>query len=500
MNPSTQRIQTGVPGLDELLLGGVPRQRAYLLQGDPGLGKTTMALQFLRSGMLAGERTLYITLSESREEIVAVAASHGFSLDGIEIYEMPIADGAGDSHGENTLFVPAEIELGERIEAMMAVVERSAPQRVVLDSCSELRLLAQTPLRFRRQVLALKRDLTQRGCTVLFIDNASSADGDQLLQSLVHGVVQLEQLAPLYGETRRRLRILKMREVAFRGGHHDYVIRPGGVVVFPRLIANDHQVAFEAAAISSGNAELDRMLGGGLDRASTTLFLGPAGAGKSTVATQIAVAALQRGEKAAMFLFDEDRRTLIERSVSVNMPLERHIDAGRLYLQQVEPAELSPGELVAAVRSTVEERGASVIIIDSLNGYTHALPNEQFVPLHLHELLSYLRQCGVTTVLTMAQHGMTGSTMATPVDVSYLADAVLVFRYFEAGGRVRKAISVLKKRGGSHEDTIRELSFGPDGIHVGPALEEFRGILTGVPVYLGEVGPGGNLMGKPRVG
>lgn len=479
MNPSTQRIQTGVPGLDEILLGGMPRQRAYLLLGDPGLGKTTMALQFLRSGMLAGERTLYITLSESREEIVGVAASHGFSLDGIEVHEMAVGDGAGESHGENTLFVPAEIELGERIEAMMAVVERSAPQRVVLDSCSELRLLAQTPLRFRRQMLTLKKDLTDRGCTVIFIDNQSSAEGDQLLQSLVHGVIQLEQLAPLYGETRRRLRVLKMREVQFRGGHHDYVIRKGGVVVFPRLVANDHRVAFEAASISSGNAELDRMLGGGLDRATTTLLLGPAGAGKSTVATQIAVAALRRGEKAAMFLFDEDRRTLFERSASVRMPLEPHIEAGRLYLQQVEPAELSPGEFVAAVRSTVEERGASTVVIDSLNGYTHALPNEQFVPLHLHELLAYLRRCGVTTMLTMAQHGMTGSTMVTPVDVSYLADAVLIFRYFEAGGRVRKAISMMKKRGGSHEDTIRELSFGPEGIHVGPPLEEFRGILTG---------------------
>ncbi len=457
-----------------------------------------MALQFLRSGMLAGERTLYITLSESRDEIVAAAASHGFSTDGIEIYEMALADAAGESQGENTLFVPAEVELGERIEAMMAVIERSAPQRIVLDSCSELRLLAQTPLRFRRQAMELKRHLTQRGCTVLFIDNPASGEGDRLLQSLVHGVIHLEQLAPLYGETRRRLRVLKMREVAFRGGYHDYVIRPGGVVVFPRLIAADHHIAFQAAAVPSGNAELDQLLGGGLDRGTTTLFLGPAGAGKSTVATQIAGAALRRGEKAAMFLFDEDRRTLLERSASVRMPLEGHIEAGRLSIQQIEPAELSPGELVAAVRSAVEERGASVVIIDSLNGYTHAMPNEQFVPLHLHELLSYLRQCGVTTLLTLAQHGMTGSTMMAPVDVSYLADAVLVFRYFEAGGRLRKALSVAKKRGGSHADTIRELWFGPEGIHVGPALEEFRGILTGVPVYVGDVGPGGNLVGKTR--
>jgi circadian clock protein KaiC len=473
------KAATGVPGLDAILCGGFPRDRLYLLQGDPGVGKTTLALQFLREGTGLGERTLYVTLSETRNELLAVARSHGWSLDGIDIFEMSAGeDTATAEDDENTLYVPAEVELGERMHVLLAEVSRVQPTRVVLDSCTELRLLAQSPLRFRRQLLALKEDLVKRRCTTLLLE--TSAGGDPLLQSLVHGVVQIEQLAPLYGAARRRLRVLKLREVEFRGGFHDMVVRKGGLVVFPRLVAAEHHRTFVAESISSGVQEIDALVGGGLDRGTSTLVMGPSGAGKSALATQFAVAAASRGENVAMFNFEEGLGTIYARAAAIGSDLAPHVESGRITLQQVDPAELSPGEFVHVVRAAVEERQARMVVIDSLNGYMQAMPEEKFLSLQLHELLSYLRQHGVVTVLAMVQHGLLSDTVS-PVDISYLADTVILLRYFEASGRVHKAMSVVKRRSGRHEETIREFRLGPSGFVVSPPLADYRGVFTGVP-------------------
>ncbi len=471
--------KTGIDGLDNVLCSGFPRNRIYLVQGDPGVGKTTMALQFLIEGARTGERCLYVTLSESEDELRAVARSHGWTLDGITIYAMSVGVGATVQDEENTLYVPAEVELGERMQLLLAEVDRVRPGRIVVDSCSELRLLAQTPLRFRRQVLALKHDLVQRGCTILLLDNPVSAGGDPLLQSLVHGVVSMEQLSPEYGAERRRIRVMKLREVAFRGGFHDMMIRTEGVVVFPRLVASEHADVFTRESVASGVPEIDALLGGGLDRGTSTLVMGPAGTAKSALTSQYAVAAASRGEHVTMFTFDEGRGTLFARAAALGMPLEEHVAAGRIAVKQVDPAELSPGEFAHKVRESVEKLGAKLVVIDSLNGYLQAMPEEKFLTVQLHELLSYLRQRGVVTIMVVAQHGFLGQ-VAAPIDVSYLADTVVLMRYFETAGRVRKAISVVKKRSGNHEDTIRELSVGAKGLTVGPPLVEFQGVLSGV--------------------
>jgi circadian clock protein KaiC len=477
------RASTGVAGLDDILAGGLPRDRLYLVQGDPGAGKTTLALQFLREGVRSGERCLYITLSETRGELAAVAHSHGWTLEGIDVHEVSTALPDDD----NTLFVPGDAELGERTREMLAEVERVRPARVVLDSCTELRLLAQSPLRFRRQLLTLKENLIQRGCTILLIDNPGLREGDALLQSLVHGVLHLEQLSPLFGAERRRLRVMKLREVKYRGGYHDFVIRRGGLAVFPRLVAAEHHQDFVAEDVPSGIAALDRLLGGGLARGTSTLLLGPAGSFKSSVAVQFAAAVAGRGETAALFLFDEDQSTMVTRAEALGLPMHQHIDSGRITVHPIDPAELSPGEFVHAVRAAVEDRGARMVVIDSLNGYLHAMTQEHLLVLQLHELLSYLRQRGVVTIMVVAQHGMVDTHQA-PVDVSYLADNVMLMRFFEASGQVRLAVSVVKKRTGAHEKTIRELSMRDGQLHVGEPLEAFQGVLGGSPVYTGDAG------------
>lgn len=471
------RAVTGVPGLDDILGGGLPARRLYLVQGAPGSGKTTLALQFLREGVRAGEACLYISLSETAEEVRTVARSHGWSLDGVTIHEA-IAESTDE---ENTLFQPSEIELGERMAAILAEVARLKPVRVVLDSCSELRLLAQSALRYRRQILALKRHLVEQGRTVLLVDNPWPDQPDVLLQSLAHGVITMEQLAPLFGAERRRLRIMKMRGIGYSGGYHDFTIRTGGLDVFPRLVAAEHHGEAGGEPVASGDVHLDALLGGGLHRGTSTLLMGPAGCGKSMLATLYATTAARRGEKVAMFGFDESRGTTLTRSRQLGMPLEELIASGMIVLQQVDPAELSPGELAVTIRRSVEQ-GARVVVIDSWNGYMNSMPDEQFLLVQLHELLTYLGQQGVLTLLLVAQHGLVGHELDAPADVSYLADTVILLRYFEAHGSVRKAISVMKKRTGAHESTIREFAVHTGGISVGAPLANFRGVLTGVPV------------------
>ncbi len=492
---SGTRLGTGIEGLDSILRGGLPANRLYLIQGDPGVGKTTLALQFLLEGRRLGEPTLYVTLSETREELDSVAASHGWSLDGIEVHEMAGGESAAVAD-ENTLYLPSEIELGERMAELLAEVDRVSPRRIVLDSCTELRLLAQTPLRFRRQVLALKERLVQRQCTILLLETPGTRAGDAVLQSLVHGVVEMDQHAPMYGSERRRLRVVKMRAVKFRGGWHDITIAETGVRVFPRLVAAEHAPGFEKGVISSGIDGLDKLVGGGFDRGTSVLLLGPAGAGKSSLAACYAVSVANRGERAAFFAFDEGVDTLFTRSEALGMPLQKHVESGRITVQQVDPADLSPGEFACRLQHAVEVGGARLIVIDSLNGYLTAMPDQHYVLIQLHEVLSYLRQQGVVTLIALAQHGLVDPTMTTSVDVSYLADTVLVLRYFEASGRIRKAVSVLKKRSGQHEDTIREFSLGASGILVGPPLADFRGVLTGVPEFEGNPGAEGPLMGR----
>ena len=480
------RVPTGVVGLDDVLCGGFPRQRMYLVQGDPGVGKTTLALQFLLEGARSGERCLYVTLSETKEELAAVARSHGWAVDALDVYEMSAGESGldGSNEDENTLYVPAEVELGERMKALLAEVDRVKPARIVLDSCTELRLLAQSPLRFRRQLLALKEDLVRRRCTILLLENPLSAGGDPLLQSLVHGVIQMEQLSPLYGAERRRLRVVKMREVKYRGGYHDLTIRTEGVVIFPRLVASEHHEAFKRERVPSGVAEIDALLHGGLARGTSTLFMGPAGSAKSALASQYAVAAALRDEPVVMFTFDEGMGTLLARASGLGLDLEKQIGRGKLRVHQIDPAEMSPGEFVSVVREAVEKQGARMVIIDSLNGYLQAMPEESFLIAQLHELLSYLRQQGVVTILVVAQHGFLGPASA-PLDISYLADTVVLMRFFEAEGRVRKAISVVKNRAGRHEDTIREFALGRKGFKVGAPLSQFHGVLSGIPILDG---------------
>jgi circadian clock protein KaiC len=478
---------TGIAGLDDVLRGGFPPNRVYLIQGDPGSGKTTLGLQFLLEGARLGERTLYISLSESKDEVLSVAHSHGWTLDGIHVFEMQVGGQEYSEAAENTLFEPSEVELREVMQRLIGEIERVKATRVVFDSLSELRLLAQHPLRYRRQILLLKQFFTGKNCTVLFLDDRTAPEDDRQLQSIVHGVLLLEVSAAEYGNERRRIRVVKMRGLQPRGGYHEFAIRTGGLQVFPRLVAAEHMPLVERpSALPSGVHELDRLLGGGVDRGTATLIMGPAGSGKSSLALKYALSAAGRGEHVKLFAFDERVQTLLLRARGLGIDLDAALENRKVTISQVDPAEMGPGEFVANVSRSVFEQETRVVIIDSLNGYLNAMPEERALALQLHELLAVLNQNGVTTFMVMAQHGLLGPSMQTPIDVSYLADTVILLRYFEADGAVRKAISVVKKRSGAHEETIREYRMGaPTGISVGHPLSGFRGILTGVPSYVG---------------
>jgi circadian clock protein KaiC len=482
-------LKTGVPGLDDILRGGFPKDCLYLVSGAPGSGKTTVAMQFLLEGVRNGERCLYVTLSETRSEIDKVARSHGWDLGKIHICEFIPSERNLSADAQLTVFNPAEVELGETTEAMIAEVDKLKPNRVVIDSLSELRLVAQNSLRYRRQVLALKQFFAGRECTVLLLDDSVAGDDDQL-QSIAHGVIVLEQLSNQYGAERRRLRVVKMRGVSFRGGYHDMTIRRGGLDVFPRLVASEHHVEFEDRELPSGNTSLDALLCGGIPLGTSTLLMGSSGTGKSTVSTLFAVAAARRGERSAVYIFDENVGIFLSRSRKLGIDVEPHIKAGLISVQQIDPAELSSGEFASRVREAVEGRDAlgrraTVVVIDSLNGYLKAMPEEKFLTVQMHELLAYLGQQGVVTLMTVTQSGMLGSNMTSPVDTTYLADNVILFRYFEAQGQVCRAVSVVKKRSGRHEKTIRELTITQRGVEIGEPLEGFQGVLTGVPTYLG---------------
>ncbi|MBP0438672.1 ATPase domain-containing protein [Tianweitania sediminis] len=478
--------QTGIQGLDDILVGGLARGHVYLFEGSPGTGKTTVALRFLLAGAESGERGLYITLSETEKELRSGAASHGWELDGnIEVCELIPPENVLDHDNEQSLLYASDLELGETVKQIFDAVERVKPVRVVLDSLSEIRLLAQSSLRYRRQILSLKHYFARQGATVLLLDDLTSDTLDKTVHSVAHGVVKLEEVAPEYGAERRRVRVMKYRGQAFRGGYHDFIIRKGGVQVFPRLVAAEHRTRFTRGQMTSGIDELDQLLGGGIEQGSSALVLGPAGTGKSTFSFQFVAAAIARGERAAMFIFDEEIGLLLSRCKAMGFDFAAWRDQGLLHLEQVDAAELSPGEFAHRVRRVVNEKLAKTVVIDSLNGYQAAMPEENALILHIHELLQYLNRQGATTFLTVAQHGLMGD-MKAPVDITYLADTVILLRYFEALGKVRRAVSIIKKRTGGHEDTIREYRIGGSGLTLGQPLTEFQGILRGVPVFVGE--------------
>jgi circadian clock protein KaiC len=486
-----QHATSGIAGLDNILRGGFPRNCMLLIAGSPGTGKTTLAIQFLLEGIARGETCLYVTLSETRSEIEKVALSHGWDLSKLHITELVPSERNLSAESLLTVFSPSELELGETTEALIAAADHHRPQRLVIDSLAELRLIAQNPVRYRRQILALKQYFSGRDCTILLLDDHPGGAESDHVQTVAHGVIVLEQLVTQYGAERRRLHVAKMRGVPFRGGFHDFTIRRGGLDIYPRLVASEHSNDFVEHDLPSGNAQLDALLGGGLPAGTSTLLLGPAGTGKSTLATQFAAAAAMRGERAALFIFDENLGTFRSRSRKLGMPVETAVGNGSMVLQQIDPTELSAGQLTAIVRRAVEGDGGidrvKLIVIDSLNGYFHAMPEEKFVTAQLHELLAYLGQQGVATILTLTQAGMVGS-MSTPIDTTYLADNVVLFRFFEAGGWVRRAISVVKKRNGYHERTIREIDLDERGVVIGEPLEGFQGVLTGVPTFIGKSG------------
>ncbi|MFL5289291.1 MAG: ATPase domain-containing protein [Rhodopila sp.] len=488
--PPPAKTSTGISGLDDILGGGLAPNRLYLIEGMPGSGKTTLALQFLSAGRSAGERCLYVSLSETREELEAVVASHGLTLDGIDVFDLSSAENVFGAGREMTLLHPWEVELGETVKLVTDEVERINPSRVVFDSLSEMRLLAQDPLRYRRQILALKQFFAGRKATVLLLDDLTGDGGHQDLQlhSISHGVITLERLTLDFGAARRRLQVQKMRGSDFRAGFHDLTIRRGGLEVFPRLVAAEHHRPFAGGLMSSGMPELDALLGAGPLRGTCTLITGPAGTGKTTLALQYVAAACARGERTAVYEFDERIGTLLMRAAKQGLGLQACIDDGTLLLQQIDPAEISPGEFTAKIRDEVERENARLVVIDSLNGYQAAMPQENQLILQLHELLSYLNQQGVATLLLNVQQGLIGNVEAN-LAISYMADAVLLLRFFETGGRVRKAISVLKNRGGKHEDTIREFRIGHSGVRIGEPLTDFHGVLTGNPTYIGEAEP-----------
>ncbi|MEJ5990377.1 ATPase domain-containing protein [Ramlibacter sp. PS3R-8] len=480
-----ERASTGIAGLDDVLGGGLPVKHVYLVEGDPGAGKTTLGLHFLREGALKGERGLYVTLSETETELRTVAGSHGWSLDGIELFELVSEEGLSPEL-EQSILHPAQIELGETVQGVIAAVEKLRPQRVVFDSLSEMRLLAQDPLRYRRQVLALKRFFSDRGCTVLLLDDRSSSSTDVQLHSIAHGVINLEQAIDQYGPGRRRLHVMKMRGIKFRGGEHDYVLDTGGLSVFPRLVASEHRLQAETRIVSTGVAKLDEMLGGGLACGTNTLFSGPSGVGKTTSAVACVLAALQRGEKASYYLFDEGLSTLVIRAKALGLDIEPYITSGQLRVVPLDPAEVSAGEFAHMVRHAVEDDESSVVVLDSINAYLQAMPGSKYLLLQMHELLTYLNHRGVVTILILGQHGVLGD-VRSEVDMSYLSDAILLFRYFEARGKLLKAVSVVKSRTTHHEQTIREFRLGRRGLEYGHELTDFEGVLTGVAAYRGSL-------------
>jgi circadian clock protein KaiC len=476
-------VSSGSRALDYILAGGFAGKRIHLIEGEPGAGKTTLGLQFLLEGREKGESCLYITLSESKEELLHVADSHGWSLDGIDIFELVPPELSLDPEREQSIVYASDLELGETVQLVKDEVERAAPARVVFDSLSEIRLLAQGALRFRRQVLALKHFFAQHGCTVLFLDDLTETVDDLSLHSLAHGVVRLEQIALTYGAERRRLRVHKMRGRQFHGGFHDYVIRKGGLDIFPRLVASDHPETAETwKEAMSGVPAFDELVGGSLDYGTSTLIIGPSGTGKSTLGLRYAYEAMHRGEKALIISFDETQAIFERRAIGLGMGTGSFAKNGQFTFRQVDPAELSPGELTGIIREQVEENNVTVVVLDSLSGYQQAMPEEQFLLLQMHEILTYLNQQKVLTFLILTQSGMVGN-MQNPLDLTYLSDNVLLLRYFEMDGRIRRAVSMIKKRTGRHESSIREFAITEGGIHVGPALEGFRGVLTGVPVY-----------------
>jgi circadian clock protein KaiC len=481
-----KKAGSGISGLDEILAGGYSTGNVFLIEGEPGAGKTTVALQFLIEGAAKGECCLYVTLSETADELRNGAASHGWALDPlIEIFELLPPENLLDENQQQSLLYSSDLELGETTKQIFDRVERMKPQRVVIDSLSEIRLLAQSSLRYRRQILALKHYFSRQGATVLLLDDLTSEAADKTVHSVAHGVLRLEELAPDYGSERRRMRILKYRGQKYRGGYHDFTISTGGINVFPRLVAAEHRAPFKRTQLSTGLEAFDRLLGGGVDSGSSTLILGPAGTGKSLIAITFAIAAIARGEKAALFVFDEELGLLFDRMKGVGIDLEAMRDSGQLLIVQVDAAELSPGEFAHRVCRALDRREIRTVVIDSLNGYQAAMPEENSLILHIHELLQFLNRHGATTFMTVAQHGLVGE-MQAPVDVTYLADNVILLRYFEAAGRVRRAVSIIKKRSGFHESTIREYQIGNTGLSMGLPLEAFHGVLRGVPTFSGE--------------
>lgn len=483
------RASTGIDGLDHILGGGLTRNRLHLLEGNPGTGKTTIALQFLRAGAAEGEPGIYISLAESEQELRDGAASHGWRIDdNIHVFELVPPESVLDPEQHQSLLYSSDLELGETVTRIFDAIERVKPRRVVIDSLSEIRLLAQNSLRYRRQILALKHYFSRHQSTVLMLDDMTTETMDRAVHSIAHSVIHLDQLSPVYGGERRRLRVAKTRGQQFRSGYHDFVIQAGGVQVFPRLVAAEHRQPRPRGVVKSGIGELDTLLGGGLDAGTSTLLAGPAGTGKSLLLLQFISAAVARGERAALLVFDEETGLLIDRAKALGIDLEAMRAADRLFIEQLDASEISPGEFSHRVRGLVDREGISLVAIDSLNGYHAAMPEEQFIILHLHELIQYLNRRGVSTFITLAQHGMMGE-MRQAVDVTYIADAVIVMRYFEAMGRVRRAISVMKKRSGGHENTIREFRIDSSGFKVGPPLAEFQGVLRGVPTYVGQESP-----------
>lgn len=486
---SPERVSTGIQGLDYILKGGLPKSRLYLVQGDPGTGKTTIGLQFLLEGQRKGETGLYITLSESKDELVSVGKSHGWDLESLNIFDLTISGDSLINDSSYTVFYPSEVELDETTRAVLDEIERSNPSRIVFDSLSEMRMMASEPLRFRRQILALKQYFINKNCTVLLLDDRTSDFPDRQLESIAHGVINLNYVPPEYGKQRHTLRIVKMRGVNFQSGSHDFNIESGGLKLFPRLALSPDEAPFQTGTIKSNLEELEKLLGG-LDYGTSTILTGPAGIGKSTLSLMYAYNAAEKGERSAIYLFDESIETMFKRTSALGFDFPKYVDAGLIYLKQIKLAELTPGELAHLISQDIEENNTRVVIIDSVNGYLMATPQERFLTMQFHELLGYLNRKGIVSIMVVGQYGLVGN-MQTPIDMSYLADTVVLLRYFEAGGEVRQAISVLKKRTGKHERTIREFQIDKGGIQLGKPLTDFHGVLTGVPVYHGK---GGGLM------
>ena len=483
---SPEKISTGIAGLDFILRGGLPKNRLFLVQGNPGTGKTTIGLQFLLEGERKGERGLYITLSESKEELLSVGLSHGWNLDALNIYDLTVSGDTLTDDSRYTVFHPAEVELDETTKKVLAEVERLNPARVVFDSLSEMRMLASESLRFRRQILALKQYFMGKHCTVMLLDDRTTDFTDRQLESIAHGVINLDYVPSDYGKQRHSLRIVKMRGVNFQSGTHDFNIETGGVMVFPRLAAPGVKEDFMAGRITSDDEDLEKLLGA-IDYGTSMIITGPAGIGKSTMAAMYAHTAAQNGERAAIYLFDESVETLYQRTNALGMDIKKYVDNELIYIRQIQLAELTPGELAHLVGQDVEKNDTRIVVIDSVNGYLMSTPQERFLTMQFHELLSYLNRNGVVSILVVGQYGLVGN-MQSPIDMSYLADTVVLLRYFEAMGEVRQAISVLKKRTGKHERTIREFRIDQGGIRLGQPLVEFHGVLTGVPVYHGKDG------------